>query len=282
MEDLELAGTGSTPGITDSLMRNKSDKNPKQLRERLITVGIVVSFLGVWEILSRLRLISVVVFPAPSLIVKSLAVDLVKGVYTKDILISISRMLSGILFGGSSGLILGLIMGWSKKVRRILDPIIAMLHPIPKMTLLPMALIIFGLGETSRVVMVSISAFFPMLVNTMVGVRQINPTYYEVVENYGSSTLDTFRKVVLPGSLPFIMSGFRLSFKSALTTTIGIEMVFGNTGLGSFLWLAWETMRMWNLYAVIIIIAIIGAGTTWALEVLKKYLLPWHHENRAT
>jgi ABC-type nitrate/sulfonate/bicarbonate transport system permease component len=280
MADLEPSRRRSSKRFSPLNRQLAKQKDPKELRDHLVTLGLVLLFFGSWELLARFGKISAIIFPAPSRILTSLFIDIGKGVYTKDTIISVTRMFSGILFGGTSGLILGLIMGWSKRVRRILDPIIAALHPIPKMTLLPMALIIFGLGETSRIVMVSISAFFPMLVNTMVGVRQINPTYYEVVENYGSSKLDIFRKVVFPGSLPYILSGVRLSFKSALTTTIGIEMVFGNTGLGSFLWLAWETMRMWNLYAVIIIIAVIGAGVTWLIEFLKKYLLPWHHENR--
>jgi ABC-type nitrate/sulfonate/bicarbonate transport system, permease component len=257
------------------------EKNAKRMLERLITAAIVIVFFGTWEMLSRLGKISVVIFPAPSKIFVELILDTIHGVYTKNLLISMGRMFSGLLAGGSVGLIFGLFMGWSPSFRRILDPIVAALHPIPKMTLLPMALIIFGLGEASRVVMISISAFFPMLINTMVGVRQINPNYYEVMENYGANVIQTFQRVVLPGSLPYIMSGIRLSFQSALITTIGIEMIFGNTGLGSALWLSWETMKMWNLYGIIVIISIIGTGTTAIIELLKKYLLPWHHENRA-
>ena len=143
-----------------------------------------------------------------------------------------------------------------------------------------MVLIIFGLGESSRVVMVSISAFFPLLLNTMIGVRQINPIYYDVLTNYGASKLDIFRKVVLPGSMPYILSGIRLSFQTALTTSIGIEMIFGKNGLGSALWLSWETMRLHNVYSIIIMIAVLGAGTTLILELIKVRLMPWHHENR--
>jgi NitT/TauT family transport system permease protein len=168
-----------------------------------------------------------------------------------------------------------MLMGWSRRIREILDPIIAGLHPIPKFALLPMAIVFFGLGEASRAAMVSIGAFFPLLINTMGGVMQINPTYYEVVENYGASRLDVFRKVVLPGSLPSIMTGARLSLRSSLTITIGVEMVFGNSGLGSVLWLAWQTMRMTHLYAVLLIVAIIGVGTASILERTKLILLPW-------
>jgi len=249
-------------------------------REHLITLGLVAGFLLVWEALSRLGKISPIIFPAPSLILRTFVDSFVNGAFTKDLVISLTRIFSGVLVGGGAGLIMGLIMGWSRSTRKILDPIVAALHPVPKFALLPMVLIIFGLGESSRTVMVSIGAFFPMLVNTMTGVLQINPTYYEVVENYGATKLDIFRKVVLPGSLPYVMTGARLSIKSAMTITIGVEMVFGNTGLGSILWLAWETMRLVYMYAALLIVSIIGLGSVLLLDTLKKALIPWHHENR--
>jgi ABC-type nitrate/sulfonate/bicarbonate transport system permease component len=252
----------------------------RQHRERLITLGLVIGFLSIWEILARLGKISPIIFPAPSIILHTFVFGFVHGLYTKDLLITMSRVFSGFVIGGGVGLILGLIMGWSRTTRKILDPIVAALHPVPKFALLPMILIIFGLGEMSRTVMVSIAAFFPMLVSTVTGVVQINPTYYEVVENYGASNLDVFRKVVFPGSLPYVMTGARLALKSALTITIGVEMVFGNSGLGSILWLAWETMRLTYMYSVILIVCIIGVGSVLLLEKSKKTLLPWHQENR--
>lgn len=251
-----------------------------QNRERLITLCLIAGCLSIWELLARLGKISPIIFPAPTIILRTFVFGFVNGLFTKDLVISLTRIFSGFLIGGGAGLIVGLMMGWSPTTRKILDPIVAALHPVPKFALLPMILIIFGLGEISRTAMVSIAAFFPMLVSTMTGVIQINPTYYEVVENYGASNLDIFRKVVLPGSLPYVMTGARLSLKSALTITIGVEMVFGNNGLGSILWLAWETMRLTYMYSVILIISIIGVGSVLLLETSKKYLLPWHHENR--
>ena len=250
------------------------------LLERLTTTAIVLFTILLWETLSRMGLISKIIFPAPSFIASEFIKDLLAGKFTKDTLLSVTRMGLGMLTGTSLGLLLGLVMGWIPSVRRTLDPIVAFLHPIPKMTLLPMVLIIFGLGEQSRIFMIALGGFFPMLVNTMFGVRQIHPTYYDVVKNYGGNSWDIFRKVVFRGSLPYMISGLRLSFKTALTTGIGIEMVFGTTGLGAALWLSWETMRLWKLYSIIFIIAMIGAGVTWSLELLNAYLLPWHHETR--
>lgn len=252
----------------------------KKQRERIITISIVVAVIVLWEILARYGLISAIIFPAPTLIMKTLFEGVFRGAYTKDLYYSFTRIFAGFFIGGGAGLLLGMIMGWSPPIRKALDPIVAALHPLPKFSLLPMIIIIFGIGESSRIAMVTIAAFFPMLVTTMGGVMQINPVYYEVVDNYGGNTFDHFRKVVFPGSLPFIMSGARLALQSALTITVGVEMIFSNSGLGSILWLAWETMRLTHMYSVLIIISILGILSTWSLRVAKEKLTPWHQETR--
>jgi ABC-type nitrate/sulfonate/bicarbonate transport system permease component len=275
-------GTGSAERIKAGMKRILPVRISFWHRERLYTIALVVGFLLIWEILARAGKVSTIIFPAPTKILSAFFLALVNGKFSSNTLITVRRVLSGFLIGGGAGLLLGMVLGWSRRIRRVIDPIVAALHPIPKFALLPMMLIIFGLGESSRTAMVSIGAFFPMLINTMGGVLQINPTHYEVVENLGGSKWDVFRKVVLPGSLPFVMSGARLSLISSLTVAIGVEMVFGNNGLGSVLWLAWETMRMVDLYSVIMIVSIMGIGITLVLGWTQKVLIPWHHDNRPT
>ena len=280
MANLEPPGAGGSQRPAIIMKKNINSQQKTINFDRLTTWGLVVSFILVWELLAREHLISPIIFPAPTLILGSFFKNLLNGKYNENIAVSFSRIFFGFIIGGGAGMILGLIMGWSRRMRRILDPIIAALHPIPKFALLPMVLIMFGLGESSRIVMVSIGAFFPMLINTMAGVMQVNPTYFDVVENYGASRFDTFWKVALPGSLPLIITGARLSLRSALTITIGVEMVFGNNGLGSDLWLAWETMRMTDMYSTLIIVSVIGLGSNLLLELLKNKLIPWHQEIR--
>ena len=253
----------------------------KTQRERMLTISAVVILLISWEISARAGVISAIIFPAPTLILETLFTGIISGRYTTDMYYTITRIMGGFFIGGGSGLILGMIMGWSPPIRKALDPIVAALHPLPKFSLLPMVILIFGIGESSRIAMVTLASFFPMLITTMTGVMQINPAYYEVVNNYGGNTFDEFRKVVLPGSLPFIMSGARLSLRSSLTITIGVEMIFSNTGLGSILWLAWETMRLTHMWSVLIMISILGVSFTWLLNISKEKLTPWHQERRS-
>ena len=257
--------------------------DPKTLNRRnsaFLSISIVLTFLIIWEILARTGHLSRLIFPAPTLILQSLVTGLITGKYTEDLGISLVRILMGFLIGGGSGLLLGLLMGWSRRLRAVLDPIIAALHPIPKFALLPMVIIFFGIGETSRIAMVSIAAFFQMVINTMTGVLQINPTYYEVMENYGASKIDIFRRVVIPGSLPYALTGARLSLRSSLTITIGIEMVFSNNGLGSALWLSWQTMRMIDMYSILILVSVIGFSMVLLLDVAKRVLTPWDYESQ--
>lgn len=253
-----------------------------QRRDQLTTLGLLSAIFILWEILARAGKLSALIFPAPSLFFSTFIESLVTGKYLEDTLISVRRSLSGFIIGGGSGLLLGLMMGWSKRLRNIIDPIVAAIHPIPKFALLPMVLIFFGIGESPRTVMVSIAAFFPLLINTIAGVLQINPTHFEVVENYGATKIDVFKKVVLPGSLPLVMTGARLSLRGSLTITIGLEMIFGNKGLGYELWLAYETFRLIDLYSTLLIVSFIGFGFTYLLEKSKVRLVPWHQELRSS
>lgn len=281
MENLENPRKRSTAGSSVKLNKSWLAAKLAGKTEGLISLILVASFLIAWEILARLGILSTLIFPEPSVIFQTFLNGIWTGKYLENLKLSLFRMIAGFLLGGGFGMVLGLLMGWSRRLRGIVDPIVAGLHPIPKFALLPMAIILLGIGEAPRIAMISVAAFFPLVINSTAGVLQISPAYYEVLESYGASRLDVFRKVVLPGSLPFVLTGVRLSLRNALTITIGIEMIFGNTGLGSALWVAWETMRLTDMYAILLIIIIIGAIIMWLLELSRRFLTPWYTELHA-
>jgi ABC-type nitrate/sulfonate/bicarbonate transport system permease component len=125
-----------------------------------------------------------------------------------------------------------------------------------------------------------LSAFFPMAINTMTGVRQINPLYFDVAKNYGATRLKLLTRVILPGSMPSVLAGARLAFNIGLTITTAVEIVTAQRGLGSLIWLAWETLRTEELYAALTLIAVLGIGMNWGLERLAASLLPWQKRTR--
>jgi len=258
--------------------RVKSLKSLKSLEslERWGPVLFVAAALGLWEVLARTGTISRTFFPPPSSIVTVLASTLLDGEMVTHARITIVRVLVGFGLGAVPGLVVGLAMGASSRLRAQLDPLVAAAHPIPKIAVLPLILVIFGIGEASKVVLAAVGAFFPMAINTMAGVRQISPIHFEVARSYGAGKLRLFTRVVLPGSLPFAMAGARLSLNVALMLTIAGELVAAQRGLGQMLWFAWQRFQIVEVYAGLVVISMIGIGLNVMLARFSIWAMPWH------
>lgn len=188
---------------------------------------------------------------------------------------TMTRVFLGFLFGGLSGLVMGLVMGWSHRLRALVDPMIAAIHPIPKLALFPLIMIIFGVGEESRLIVVAVAMFFPILINTMAGVRQISPTHFEVAQSFHANIFSLFSRVVLPGSLPMVLSGIRLALNIGLLIAFAVELVGAQDGLGVMIWFAWETGRPEKLYPTLAVIALAGIGFNIILQFLARRYAPW-------
>jgi NitT/TauT family transport system permease protein len=169
-------------------------------------------------------------------------------------------------------------MGYSTRLRSLLDPFVAALHPVPKLSLLPLIMLIFGIGWFSKALVVAVSTFFPMVINTMVGVRQIDPDYFDVAKVYGASRWRIFRRVVLPGSLPSILAGARMSMNRALGAAIGLELITADNGLGAMLFFAWQTLRTEQIYATLFVIAVLGYAFRVSTDGLASRLVPWQRD----
>jgi NitT/TauT family transport system permease protein len=237
---------------------------------------IVCAALGAWEVLARTEAISPTFFPPPSSIVTNLGRALLQGEIASHAWVTIVRVLTGFSLGAGPGLLLGLAMGTSPRLRAQLDPLVAAAHPIPKIAVLPLILVIFGIGEASKIVLGAVGAFFPMVINTMAGVRQISPIHFEVARSYGATRLKLFTRVVLPGSLPFALAGARLSLNVALMLTIAGELVAAQRGLGQMLWFAWQTFRIEDVYAGLMVISVIGTGLNDILRRFSAWAMPWN------
>jgi len=242
---------------------------------RWLPVGILLAVLVSWEALSRAGVISSILFPAPSAVARTLWESIVDGVLPSHLAATLLRVIPGLALGGLAGMLLGLAMGASRRLRLAIDPFVAAIHPMPKITLLPLLMIFFGIGEASKVLVVAIAAFFPMLINTMAGVRQISPLYFEVVESYGASRRKIFSRVLLPGSMPMMLSGVRLSANVAFLITIAVEILAAERGLGALIWLSWEILRIDLLYAAMAVTAMVGLAINVGLYRLATKVVPW-------
>jgi NitT/TauT family transport system permease protein len=231
-----------------------------------------------WEIGVGRGVVAPLFFPPPSKIVSTIAHLLREGGLAGHTAATLSRAAAGFALGGGAGFALGLAMGLSRRVRGALDPLVAAAHPVPKVAILPLFLVIFGIGDTAAILVIALAALFPLLINTLTGVRRISPAYLDVGRACGAKPLRLFGKVVLPAALPMILGGVRLSFNMAFLVAIAVELLSARTGLGSLIWQAWQTFRTEEIYAALSVISALGAGSNAVLEVLSKRLVPWAEE----
>jgi NitT/TauT family transport system permease protein len=142
-------------------------------------------------------------------------------------------------------------------------------------------MIIFGIGSFSKSLVVAVAAFFPIVINTMAGVRETSRLHFEVARNYGASPWQMFRHVILPGSSPMILAGVRLALNVSLSITTAVELIIGQEGLGAMIWLSWQTMRSEELFAAIFCLALIGVVFRIMVNFAAGLLIPWQDGSSA-
>jgi ABC-type nitrate/sulfonate/bicarbonate transport system permease component len=243
--------------------------------ETAVSILSPLILLLIWEVCARGGLIDTRFFPAPSSIVASLVETTMSGELLQNVWISLQRLFWGFLVGAVPALILGVMMGMSRLARAIIDPLIIATYPIPKSSILPLALLIFGLGEGSKIFMVAVGVFYPVAINSMAGVLEINKIYLDVGKNFKANRWQTFRTIAIPGAMPMIMTGLRLGVGLGLVLIAIAEMVGAKSGLGYMIWNAWETFAVEQMYVGLFAIAIIGFVLTLMLNGLERVLIPW-------
>jgi ABC-type nitrate/sulfonate/bicarbonate transport system permease component len=243
--------------------------------ERFIGLATPILLLVIWEIAAQLKLIDVRFFPPPSSIVHQIGVLIASGELAANTLASLRRLALGMLLGGVPALFLGLAMGISRPLRAAIDPLVSATYPIPKSAILPLVLLIFGLGEMSKVIMVALGAFYPILINTVLGVVNLDKVYLDVGHNYRASRWQVFRTIALPGALPSIMAGIKLAMGMGLILIAISEMVAANDGIGYMIWNSWQVLTVDTMYVGLLVIAILGFVFSLALDEIERMLIPW-------
>lgn len=244
-------------------------------RDRLISAASPFALLIIWEILVRLGILDARFFPAPSSIFSTL-VDLVRdGSLWRNTWATLQRLFWGFFLGGIPGLLLGIAMGLNRPLRAFIDPLIATTYPVPKSAIFPLILLIFGLGEGSKIVMVAIGVFYPVLINSTIGVLEINKIYLDVGRNFKASRWQTFSTIAFPGAVPHIMSGIKLGLGLGLMLIAIAEMIGAKSGLGYMIWNAWEILSVETMYVGLIVIALLGFLFSMALNEIERKLVPW-------
>jgi ABC-type nitrate/sulfonate/bicarbonate transport system permease component len=250
----------------------------EKTRDRLLGIGSPLALLLLWEVCARSGAIDVRFFPAPTSIVRQAAALTGSGELWGHLSASLQRLLWGTLLGGIPALLLGIAMGLYRPIRAAIDPLISATYPVPKSAILPLILLIFGLDEASKIVMVALGVFFPVLINTITGVLQIDKIYLDVGKNFRATRWQTFRTVALPGALPSIMAGIKLGIGMGLILIAIAEMVGAKNGIGFMIWDAWQILSVETMYVGLIVISILGFLLTLILNEVEGWILPWKQE----
>lgn len=265
-------------GLYDPIETEKREWRRKQNRQKAktgLTIFSPILLLLVWEILSQGGLVDARFFPPPTAIAAAFFDLFASGELFGHIEISLFRILAGFLLGAVPGIILGLCMGLYAPIRHFFSPLIMAIMPIPTLALLPIILILFGIGETSKVVTIAGSVFFPVVINTAAGVLSIDSIYLDVAKNYGASRKDFFLKIALPGSLPFMLEGIQMGQAIALLTIVAAEMMGARSGIGYLIWTSYNAFLLKDMFVGLILISFFGYLFSLLLRGLQQKLLPW-------
>lgn len=249
--------------------------NIRPRRQFSLNVIPIVGTLFLWELLARTGLLNPVFFPPPTTIVVVTIDAVVSGDLLVHLWTSVRRIVLAFLIGGSSGIALGLVMGWSRPVRLLINPYVSLLYPIPKIALVPILFAVFGVTEMTRVLLLSLAIFLLVTVNTMGGVRQIDDVHIDVALDNGASTADLYREVLIPGALSEIVTGLSLAFGVGFALLVVVEMIGASAGLGYVIWDAWRMFTIDRIYAALVMLNLLGIVFIHGLTVAGNKLVVW-------
>ncbi len=275
-----ITGTDSTADTFEAgqMRDSKSASAKRETFIRLIAFLSPSLLLVLWEALSRLGFVDVRLFSRPSLIFCALWPLVKSGELWKHACVSAQRILIGFLGGAVPGVIVGCSMGLFPPLRASLMPLVASTFPIPKLAIMPLILIVFGLGEASKVFTIGVGVFYLVLINSMTGVLSIEPIYLDVAKNFGASTRRFYLTVALPGAMPMIFAGLKLGMGTALLLIVAAEMSAAKAGVGWMIWRAYDMFDIERMFSALIVLAVMGYLFSQVLDIVEKKIVPWKNQ----
>ncbi|MDX8514198.1 ABC transporter permease [Mesorhizobium captivum] len=237
--------------------------------------GVLLGFLALWQVAASSGWVNTAVLPPIDTIVAAVWKGLAGGSLLGDIAISLQR--AGLAFAAAVvvAIPLGLVMGQVRAVETALDPILQLFRQTSALALYPVFILLLGLGEASKVFVIFWATLFPLLLNTISGVKEVDPKLLEMARVYGARRLTIFRRVVLPGAVPSIFVGLRLGATTALLLLIASEMIGANKGIGFQVMNAQYNFQIPLMFAAIVILAALGLIANQTLVSLQRRLCRW-------
>ena len=260
---------------------------------RLRGLAIPVLLIAVWELICDLGWVQALILPSPhavalrwwAAVLPGQPFDPAQGSYLSwlfsgellhDAYASMYRVVVGFLLGALPALPLGLAMGSSERAYALFNPLVQIIRPIPPIAFIPLSILWFGLGNPPAIFLIALGAFFPVLMNTIAGVRSVDGIYLRAARNLGANSRTIFLGVMLPAAMPYILAGVRIGIGTAFIVVIVAEMIAVNNGLGYRILEAREFMWSDKIIAGMVTIGLLGLAIDTGMNRLNNHLLRWH------
>jgi NitT/TauT family transport system permease protein len=237
-------------------------------------LAVAVVLVG-WELVVLAAELNPIYLPRPTRIVAALVEMFRNGGLSLDLFATLGRIFGGFAIALVIGVAIGVLMATSERVNAVADNFIAALYPLPKVTLIPLLIIWLGTGGPFMLTISCLGAIFPIIINTVLGIRQCDPGLVLAARDLGASERQIVRKVLLPGAIPSIFAGVRLGLGVSIILVVAAEMVVGKVGLGARLYLAGQVLETEQVFAVLIVLAILGIAVTKVQDLIDARLSHW-------
>ncbi|MBY4890920.1 taurine ABC transporter permease TauC [Pantoea sp. DY-15] len=254
----------------------------RQFSLSLLSVGLL---LLLWWAITSLGLVAPLFLPPPQVVLQKLILiaspqGFMDATLWQHLGASLARMLVALFFAALIGIPVGIAMGLSPAIRGLLDPLIELYRPVPPLAYLPLMVIWFGIGETSKILLIYLAIFAPVTLSTLAGVKNAQQVRIRAAQALGASRWQLLRYVILPGALPEILTGLRIGLGVGWSTLVAAELIAATRGLGFMVQSAGEFLATDVVLAGIAVIALIAFGLELGLRALQRRLTPWNGEQQ--
>lgn len=252
------------------------------LRDRVAVFGLPLVLAGAWELLTRAGVLDRRFFVPLTEIAATIGELARSGVLATELGATLQRLLAAFAIAAVIGVVLGVASGWWRPVSLFLRPVVDTIYPTPKIALLPLLIILVGLGETAFIATALATALFQIFLSTAASVRALDPTLIEAGRNLGARGHRFFLRLLLPGIMPGLLNGLRLGMATCLITVIVVEFVAARSGVGHLINLAWQQLQVERMYAGLVLVGLLGHAINVGFRGIERLLLPWRPRDLAT
>lgn len=269
--------------ITRQPVRDEAQLAGHARRRRLLEIvlgfALPIALLGLWQLAAETSRLDPRTYPPPLDIVREGWRLATRGDLWSDTYLTLRRVLIGFVIGTGAGLVFGFVMGVSRLIRKTVEPLLNALYVVPKLALLPVFLTIFGFGETPKVMLVAVTVFFFVWIDTMEAVTAIPEGYLDASKVFGSSRVQQFRHVLLPATLPQLFVALRIAIGVAVLVIIAAEFVVSSDGLGYLIFNSRQLFINGAMYVGIAVVAVLGVLLAALVGLIGRRLTPWNSKH---